>query len=140
MSSSFRSAKKDDDDVESLVGTTKYAGGAGLQKWDKAVLVDLGTGEQPWLKEVYMGELQTPTTDEEAKVTAKKIWKQRPLHEMMKRLAMPKGFKKLATQEAVTARGKAKVFRALVKRTEPQSTAQGTACALAFAVFCTHLH
>ena len=50
MSSSFRSAKKDDDDVESLVGTTKYAGGAGLQKWDKAVLVDLGTGEQPWLK------------------------------------------------------------------------------------------
>ena len=46
MSSSFRSAKKDDDDVESLVGTTKYAGGAGLQKWDKAVLVDLGTGEQ----------------------------------------------------------------------------------------------
>ena len=57
MSSSFRSAKKDDDDVESLVGTTKYAGGAGLQKWDKAVLVDLGTGEQPWLKEVYMGEL-----------------------------------------------------------------------------------
>ena len=25
----------------------------------------------------------------------------RPLHEMMKRLAMPKGFKKLATQEAV---------------------------------------
>ena len=69
MSSSFRSAKKDGDDVESLVGTTKYAGGAGLQKWDKAVLVDLGTGEQPWLKEVYMGELQTPTTDEEAKVT-----------------------------------------------------------------------
>ena len=51
MSSSFRSAKKDDDDVESLVGTTKYAGGAGLQKWDKAVLVDLGTGEQPWLCE-----------------------------------------------------------------------------------------
>ena len=99
MSSSFRSAKKDDDDVESLVGTTKYAGGApGLQKWDKAVLVDLGTGEQPWLKEVYMGELQTPTTDEEAKVTAKKIWQQRPLHEMMKRLTMPKGFKKLATQ------------------------------------------
>ena len=27
---------EDDDDVESLVGTTKYAGGAGLQKWDKA--------------------------------------------------------------------------------------------------------
>ena len=27
-------------------------------KWDKAVLmVDLGTGEQPWLKEVHMGEL-----------------------------------------------------------------------------------
>ena len=76
--------------MESLVGTTKYAGGAGLQKWDKAVLVDLGTGEQPWLKEVYMGELQTPTTDKEAKVTAKKIWQQRPLHEMMKRLAMPK--------------------------------------------------
>ena len=72
MSSSFRSAKKDDDDVESLVGTTKYAGGAGLQKWDKAVLVDLGTGEQPWLKEVYMGELQTPTTDEEAKVGARR--------------------------------------------------------------------
>ena len=115
MSSSFRSAKKDDDDVESLVGTTKYAGGAGLQKWDKAVLVDLGTGEQPWLKEVYIGELQTPTTDEEApKVTAKKIWQQRPLHEMMKRLTMPKGFKKLATQEAVTARGKAKVYNMVV--------------------------
>ena len=106
MSSSFRSAKKDDNDVESLVGTTKYAGGAGLQKWDKAVLVDLGTGEQPWLKEVYMGELQTPTTDEEAKVTAKKIWQQRPLHEMMKRLTMPKGFKKLATQEAACRRSK----------------------------------
>ena len=44
MSSNIRSSKKDDDDVESLVGTTKYAGGAGLQKWDKAVLVDLGTG------------------------------------------------------------------------------------------------
>ena len=54
MSSNIRSSRKDDDDVESLVGTTKYAGGAGLQKWDKAVLVDLGTGEQPWLKEVYM--------------------------------------------------------------------------------------
>ena len=84
--------------MESLVGTTKYAGGAGLQKWDKAVLVDLGTGEQPWLKEVYMGELKTPTTDEEAKVTAKKIWRMRPLHEMMKRLVMPKGFKKLGAR------------------------------------------
>jgi hypothetical protein len=69
MSSSFRSAKKDDDDVESLVGTTKYAGGAGLQKWDKAVLVDLGTGEQPWLAGCAIDGDTLHADDERALIT-----------------------------------------------------------------------
>jgi hypothetical protein len=65
---------------ESALGFKAHAGagGQGLQKWDKGIQRILAallvTNAHPAALAIYEGELKTPTTEEEAKATARNIW------------------------------------------------------------------
>jgi hypothetical protein len=65
---------------ESAFGFKAYAGGQGLQKWEKGMQTILEANAHPAALAIYKGDLESPTTVEEAKGSAKNIWDTLPSH------------------------------------------------------------
>ena len=73
---------------ESAFGFKAYGGGQGLQKWDKGMQTILEANAHPAALAIYEGDLKSPTTVEEAKVSAKNIWENlRTTTELMKQVS-----------------------------------------------------
>ena len=110
---------------ESAFGFKAYGGGQGLQKWDKGMQTILEANAHPAALAIYEGDLKSPTTVEEAKVSAKNIWENlRTTTELMKQGNRKKSFKKLDNQQQLIGGFAKELFKILVNETVEESIAR----------------
>ena len=110
---------------ESAFGFKAYGGGQGLQKWDKGMQTILEANAHPAALAIYEGNLKSPTTVEEAKVSAKYIWESlRTTTELMKQGNRKKSFKKLDNQQQLIGGFAKELFKILVNETAEDSMAR----------------